>query len=179
MLQLALVARLPAPVGADHRLSVAVLPEAQRGVQDGAQFLQEGRAGAKKLLRGQQDDENQDAVGDVLRDFLGAVQAVPATLFCVAALVAQSIGVVVNAVGFIYRIAHFFLGSAVEVVVETESVVTGLVALAVVKSSPAARVCTFGPGIHCQGAVAAVPVASKRVALLVADAVVDFAAAVR
>lgn len=64
---------------------------------------------------------------------------------------------------------------AVEVVIQTVSIVAGLVAVAVVEVAPAARVWTISPGIHCQRTVAAVPVTGVRVTLLVTDAIVGFA----
>lgn len=84
----------------------------------------------------------------------------------------------VNAVGFIYWIANFLLGSAVEVIIQTVSIVTGLITLAVVKSTPAVRICTVGPRIHCQRAVASIPAARKCVTLLITNAVIVFAVTV-
>lgn len=73
-------------------------------------------------------------------------------------------------------LANFLPGFAVKVVVQTLGIVAGVVTLAVVKGAVA--VCTAGPGVHGQGAVAAVPVTRQRVALLVTHTVVCFAMAV-
>lgn len=83
--------------------------------------------------------------------------------------------------GFLSRVAgnslaNFLLGFAVKVVVQTLGIVAGVVTLAVVKGAIA--VCTAGPGVHRQGAVAAVPVTRQCVTFLVTHTVVRFAMAV-
>lgn len=75
-------------------------------------------------------------------------------------------------------LANFLLVFAVKVVKQTGSVVAGLITLAVVEDTPAARVCTASPGVHCQRTVTAVPATRKCVAFLVADTIVGFAVTV-
>lgn len=140
-------------------------------------------------------------------NLLGAVQAIPATLLCVAALIAAAVAVVVDTVSLVdgaeggrgqrgvstkplsqkidgeededgHSLACPSPVVAVEVVKETLWPIAGLVALAVVEDVPALRVVAFGPGVDGQGAVAIVPLAGVGVALLVADTIFGFAVAV-
>ena len=82
----------------DHGLAILVQTEAQRGAQDAAEPLQEVGAGAQQLLRRQQHCEHQDAAGQQGRNLTRTVQAIPAALLRVAALVAAAVSEVVRAV---------------------------------------------------------------------------------
>lgn len=76
-------------------------------------------------------------------------------------------------------LADFLLAPAVEVIVQTLGRVARFITLAVVEDAPAVPISAVCPWVHGQRAVPTVPFACERVALLVADAVVGLAMAVR
>lgn len=78
-----------------------------------------------------------------------------------------------------FLLADFFFALAVKVIVEAFGRVACFITLAVVKGTPAAQVSAVCPRVYGQRAVSAIPVASKRVALLVTYAVIGLFMAVR
>lgn len=100
-LELTLESCLAPGVRLDHRLSVVIESEAEGRAQDAAELLQESCARAKQLVRRQEHYDHQHTFCQLFWNCSSTVQAIPAALFIITALITATISVVVHAVGLI------------------------------------------------------------------------------
>ncbi len=84
-----------------HRSLMLIQLKSQVGMQQCPQRAQETLKVTQKLLGLQQHHDHQCTISQLGRSICGTVQTIPATCFCVAALVTMTIGVMICTVSVI------------------------------------------------------------------------------
>lgn len=142
-------------------------------MQERSQSAQEAADIPQQLVRGHQDHDDQGAFCQLLGLVPSAVQAIPATLLAVAALVTAPVCIVICTVLVILACPAILL--TLKVVKQALGRVAELVTLSIEKHPAAQRGGAVGPRIlHCQGAVASVPLARMSVTVFITIAIPGF-----